>query len=125
MTGYYIYLEATGVSQGAIARVVSQEVDPTNPPENCLGFWYHMFGTGVGTLTLYTRVGSVHQAVWSRSGTQGGNQWFQGFVTVAPTTKFNVSLNRYLISLWILSKLLQSSGMETSFGNVSEYFSLK
>lgn len=66
--------------QGDTARLVSETMTKhwsTTVPY-CLRFWYHMTGSGIGTLNLYikTGTGSVNeQLIWKLSGSQA--QWWK------------------------------------------------
>lgn len=65
--------------QGDAARLVSESMTKhwsTNVPY-CLRFWYHMTGSGIGTLNLYVKTDSSSQKerlIWSLSGNQA-NWW--------------------------------------------------
>jgi len=44
-----------GLAMGQKARIISPKLNPT--PSSCrINFWYHMFGSGMGSLKLYVRV---------------------------------------------------------------------
>ncbi|XP_076467215.1 MAM and LDL-receptor class A domain-containing protein 1-like [Babylonia areolata] len=82
--GQYLYLEANEGQAGQEAEVVSPVLHLAEPL--CLRFWFHMRGTGVGHLTVYTEhpeQNGPNTTLWHLSGNQG-NVWRQGEVTVPP-----------------------------------------
>ena len=90
--GFYMYTEASSPrSRGDKARLIS----PTNPATtgSCLEFWYHMYGTDIGTLNVYARVGNTlpTRALWSENGNQG-NVWKIARTTISNTQAFEVGL---------------------------------
>ena len=87
-TGHYIYIEASAPrAPGQKARVLS----PTLPSSSgeCLQFYYHMYGAGMGTLNVYTQVGAQQTNIWTRKGNQG-NKWLLGQVTLKNPSSFKV-----------------------------------
>ncbi|XP_022096405.1 MAM and LDL-receptor class A domain-containing protein 1-like [Acanthaster planci] len=91
--GYYVYIESSGRSQGDRARLISGEITPPSPAQAiCLEFHYHMFGTSVGTLNLFSRLGTTDTALWSRTGTQSGNRWHRAELTITMSTKYKLVL---------------------------------
>ncbi|CAG2196048.1 unnamed protein product [Mytilus edulis] len=64
----YLYFEATSVTQGSVARLLSR--DFIFESSGCLKFHYHMYGSAMGTLNVYQ--GS--RRIWRKAGNQG-NQW--------------------------------------------------
>ncbi|XP_038052723.1 MAM and LDL-receptor class A domain-containing protein 1-like [Patiria miniata] len=88
--GYYAYIETSSPRVlGDTARLISSDLYPTTPGSACLEFWYHMFGGGMGTLTLYTSTPSGRVAFWSLSGSQE-NAWKLARVTVSSPVQFNI-----------------------------------
>ncbi len=84
--------EASGQSSGAKARIM--KTYPKTPSTgNCLTFWYMMYGSSLGTLNVYQKVGNnLGSAIWSISGDQGLQRtWLRGRVTLNSTTQFSVS----------------------------------
>lgn len=81
--GHYMYIETSGLGRhaGEKAHLLSDYQDPH--PAACLSFWYHMYGTGTGSLNVYTREVQTGNTVqkFSLSGDQG-NQWQQANVDV-------------------------------------------
>nr|XP_039272221.1 MAM and LDL-receptor class A domain-containing protein 2-like [Styela clava] len=75
--GYYAFIETSLPRvQGEKARLIS-EVYPAGS-RHCLGFWYHMYGSYIGSLTVYVKpvsqALSVAHIVWKKTGAQG-NLW--------------------------------------------------
>ena len=80
-----MYTEASSPRKpGERARLMS-EVLPVTASSMCLSFWYHMHGSGMGTLTVYKQPASsgILQNMFQISSEQG-NAWKQAFVTIAP-----------------------------------------
>lgn len=85
-----MYTEASSPrSRGDKARLIS----PTNPATagSCVEFWYHMYGTDVGTLNVFARTGSTlpRRPIWSENGNQG-NAWKVARKTIVSTQPFEV-----------------------------------
>ncbi len=77
--GYYIYLESSYPNtKGQKAQLLSEPM--LNSDDGCALFWYHMYGSSIGTLNLYLTVGQSKELIWSLSG-EAGKSWLQG---VAP-----------------------------------------
>ena len=41
----------------------------------CLSFYYHMFGSDMGTLEVIARTGHKYRILWKKSG-QHGRKWY-------------------------------------------------
>lgn len=80
-----------------MARLVSPVV--TSPDSDlCVSFWYHMFGSHIGTLHIKQRKqtvdGPADILLWTVSGHQG-SRWREGRVLVPQTNKpYQVNQNR-------------------------------
>jgi hypothetical protein len=76
--GRYLYLESTGCLD-MTAELYSPCFDLTHLAEAQFSFWYHMYGNGMGSLSV--EVAEYHSKnwtpVWSRTGEQG-NVWLRG-----------------------------------------------
>lgn len=48
-----MYIEASSKRIGTAARLISQSMDRVNGA--CVEFWYHMYGSATGNLTVSTR----------------------------------------------------------------------
>uniref|UniRef100_A0A2C9KBP7 MAM domain-containing protein n=1 Tax=Biomphalaria glabrata TaxID=6526 RepID=A0A2C9KBP7_BIOGL len=70
--GHYMYTEANNASPGQSARLIAPQNKITT--DMCLEFWYHMYGSGQGTLSVKTTVQSQSKTLWTKSGNQG-NVW--------------------------------------------------
>ena len=70
----YLYVEASIPAQeGNKAWFLSDQFPAT--AGRCLSFWYHMYGSSIGTLNVYiVDKDNKSTLVWSKSGDQG-NHW--------------------------------------------------
>ena len=88
--GHYMYVEASSHRRGQKAQLIS----PSQPSTAgaCLRFWYHMYGSTMGTFNLYLRQGGqITNTIFSMSGNQG-NRWIQAELTVkSPSSSWQVS----------------------------------
>ncbi|XP_067654243.1 MAM and LDL-receptor class A domain-containing protein 1-like [Haliotis asinina] len=79
-SGHYFYLEASIGRTGDTARIVSPLL--TNKGAMCLSLWYHMWGSGIGSLNIYVqKAGEAKKLIWTHSGSQG-NEWKLATFTV-------------------------------------------
>ncbi|XP_022097819.1 MAM and LDL-receptor class A domain-containing protein 1-like [Acanthaster planci] len=88
--GFYVFIETSSPRVvGEKARLESATVPPTL--ENCLDFWYHMWGDDVDTLKIYARAdgAGLGSPIWIRTGTRD-DQWYQGRVALAMATPYKV-----------------------------------
>ncbi|KAJ8029935.1 MAM and LDL-receptor class A domain-containing protein 2 [Holothuria leucospilota] len=77
-TGYYIYMETSGIREDMLARIRSPVMASTTGEGNCLILWFHMYGTAVDTLSVYMRSPddlTTGDPLWSTSGAQGNRWW--------------------------------------------------
>ncbi|XP_078673202.1 MAM and LDL-receptor class A domain-containing protein 1-like [Branchiostoma floridae x Branchiostoma belcheri] len=71
--GYYMYIETSNPqSRGDVAQLLTPLLQPT--AERCLTFYYHMYGSTVGSLNVYKVARGQQALVWTQQGAQG-NQW--------------------------------------------------
>lgn len=84
-----MYTEATGRSSGDVARILSPIESATTG--SCLQFWYHMYGSGMGTLSVYLKTGNrlANRPIWSESGDKG-NQWRKATTTIISRSAYQV-----------------------------------
>lgn len=89
-TGYYVFVETSGVPTGSNAKLLSKMFPLTKG--RCLSFWYHMYGSGMGELNVYIRpeTGALPTTkVWSTTGDQG-DEWKMAQVTLTCQAKYEV-----------------------------------
>ncbi|KAG8009334.1 Neuropilin-1a, partial [Nibea albiflora] len=88
-SGNFIYTLATGPQETEVARLVSPMVKSPDS-DLCVSFWYHMFGSHIGTLHIKQRKQTVEGPadilLWTVSGHQG-NRWREGRVLVPRNNK--------------------------------------
>ncbi|XP_057580718.1 apical endosomal glycoprotein [Hippopotamus amphibius kiboko] len=80
--GSFMLLDPTDPpAQGPGAHLLTWPQVPTAAQE-CLSFWYHLYGPQTGTLRLaMRREGEAETHLWSRSGTHG-NRWHEAWATL-------------------------------------------
>ncbi|XP_074218773.1 apical endosomal glycoprotein isoform X9 [Camelus bactrianus] len=80
--GYFMLLDPIDPpAQGPAAHLLTQPQVPAATQE-CVSFWYHLYGPQIGTLRLaMRREGEAELHLWSRSGTHG-NRWHEAWVTL-------------------------------------------
>uniref|UniRef100_A0AAR2JQN4 Neuropilin n=1 Tax=Pygocentrus nattereri TaxID=42514 RepID=A0AAR2JQN4_PYGNA len=88
-SGNFIYTLATGAQETEIARIVSPAVS-SQDSDLCMSFWYHMFGSHIGTLHIKQRRERGQDVtdvlLWTVSGHQG-NRWREGRVLIPHSSK--------------------------------------
>ena len=72
-----MYTEASSPQEkDDVARLKSIVIPQTDPAGNCLEFWYHMYGSGMGTLNLYqSNTQGAKQLLW-RNTVGKDDEWF-------------------------------------------------
>ena len=88
--GKYIYIETSvPITTGDRAQIRSRVIDASCT--TCkLNFWYHMYGTTIGRLTVYMQPTSgTRQQVWTKRGNQG-NQWLQANVDLVSNGPYQI-----------------------------------
>ncbi|VDI23995.1 Hypothetical predicted protein, partial [Mytilus galloprovincialis] len=70
--GHYIYLEGYNITKGEKSNLTSNII--TTVDGVCFTFWYHMYGSGMGTLNVYTESKNITKRRWSQTGNQK-NLW--------------------------------------------------
>ena len=77
--GRYLFIESSWPRQTDEKAVVLSETIPVKGSGKCVRFWYHMYGTDIGTLRVLMRVGYAisESVVWELTGNQG-NKWQYG-----------------------------------------------
>lgn len=98
-SGNFIYTLATDPQETKVAHLLSPVVGSPDS-DLCMSFWYHMFGSHIGTLHIKQRKqtvdGKADILLWTVSGHQG-NRWREGRVLLPRTNKpYQVSRDRLL-----------------------------
>ncbi|XP_046883115.1 MAM and LDL-receptor class A domain-containing protein 1-like [Hypomesus transpacificus] len=72
--GYFMFIAAkSGLNVSSTARLISYPQQARGTL--CVSFWYHIYGTSIGSLKFITKqAGEPESVVWMRSGTQG-HKW--------------------------------------------------
>jgi hypothetical protein len=90
---YYIYTEANNITTGWTANL-ELPVDFTNVDNPEISFYYHMYGTNMGSLHLDVYDNTWHNDVWSLSGNQG-NTWTNHITNLSAYANFGVVIIRF------------------------------
>lgn len=79
--GHYLYIEASLMLPSNIARLLSSSLRGSREPQ-CLQFYYHMYGSGTGQLSVYLQTGQEDKdkLLWSRYEEQGVS-WLRASIT--------------------------------------------
>ena len=68
--GYYMYVEASNGNSYDLAQLESAWLKQA--AATCqMKFWYHMYGSGIGTLYVYVKVGTRYTRMMEYYGNQG------------------------------------------------------
>ena len=90
-SGVYMYMETSSPrTQGDRARIDSiKAIAPATGV--CVRFWYHMYGAGMGSLTMHTGDdnGGLGPSRWSRTG-DSGQMWREALTGIGNGTEFQV-----------------------------------
>ncbi|XP_041480950.1 MAM and LDL-receptor class A domain-containing protein 2-like [Lytechinus variegatus] len=90
--GYYIYTEASNPKKlGERARLASFTIAGSRTSRCSMRFFYHMRGTGMGTLTVYTRtqINGPLTPIWSMSRDQG-NIWYYQMLEIDSDVDYQI-----------------------------------
>jgi len=77
---------------GDKARLVSEHLLPSDSPSGayCVKFFYHMYGTRIGQLNVYTKIGNGDLNLkWTRKN-EKGNFWLTDSFSVREPAEFVV-----------------------------------
>lgn len=92
ISGHYMYIESSAPRvQGDKARLTTPQLPPTN--NKCLTFWYHMYGSDIGTLNVY--VSTYNKLASPLITLQGdkGNKWKIAQTTIQSQSNYKVFLH--------------------------------
>ncbi|XP_025085528.1 MAM and LDL-receptor class A domain-containing protein 1-like [Pomacea canaliculata] len=94
LAGHYLYTESSAPRhKNDTARLISKVFNNPAGNQNCLRFYYHMRGTGIGTLNIYAlaqnQLPQMPLPTWTRSADQGA-LWKQAEVTINLISNFQV-----------------------------------
>ena len=78
--GTYLYIETSRPQQAGDAATLRYDF-PLMVKEGCFSMYYHMYGSGIGSLNVSTQ----DQDLWSLVGEQG-NRWQQAIVSIPSNT---------------------------------------
>ncbi|XP_014854147.1 PREDICTED: MAM and LDL-receptor class A domain-containing protein 2-like [Poecilia mexicana] len=85
--GHYIYVDSSVGEWGDTSYLVSDVFQPSSRG-HCLTFWYHMYGSHIGTLNVYINDRKMHAGgneegylKWTKAG-NSGDQWLQDSVYI-------------------------------------------
>lgn len=99
ISGMYAYVETNGTLAGQIAQLESPCLDFGSLIAPKITFWYHMYGTTIGTLRLQGQDANGNWiTVWSETGDQG-NQWIEAtadlssFAGIFSRIRFEAEMN--------------------------------
>ena len=67
--------------------MISKTYQPTSG--QCFTFWYHLYGSTIGNVTLFQRVNGIDSPLWTRNQDEG-NVWHPALVTLKSTAQFQV-----------------------------------
>ncbi|XP_015605831.1 MAM and LDL-receptor class A domain-containing protein 1 [Cephus cinctus] len=93
--GGYAFIDSSFPRRpGDVAKLISTSFPATGPDTPmCMHFWFHMFGSGIGTLKIYVRhfrsLDAQLHDIWGLSG-NAGNAWFMSEVTVSSLDDFQL-----------------------------------
>ena len=80
--GNYAYLETSSVFVGDSAIYISNCIDISGLTNPAIRFWYHMYGTTMGTLRLEIFDGTTWNVEWTLAGNQG-NVWIKNITNLS------------------------------------------
>lgn len=88
-SGTYAYIEVSNQKPQKKAMLISESFKATKG--KCLSFWYHMYGSHIGTLNFYIKDANSKYIIKSIDGDQG-DQWQQGEIGLHSQLDFQVIL---------------------------------
>nr|XP_054757474.1 MAM and LDL-receptor class A domain-containing protein 1-like [Lytechinus pictus] len=92
-SGHYVYASAYERLEGDRARLQSREIiHDTDQTEYCVSFYYHMFGTEMGTLNIRLIEGNqeLSTPLWTQGTEDLSDHWYMGEVSLSSALTFRV-----------------------------------
>lgn len=97
IAGWYIDAESSGGSADDRAPLTTPRIGQTGP-QCVLSFWYHMYGSHIGTLSVKLAfLDGTQPTIWSKSGSQG-DKWQNSRLVIG---------SRQLFKVWVWQQLQQ------------------
>ncbi|CAF1593620.1 unnamed protein product, partial [Adineta ricciae] len=102
--GHFIYIESSSPAKpNDTARLISPDLIASTE-QQCFRFYYHMFGSDVYRLNIYSRInGNLGKALWQKEGNQG-NQWYLGRIQLLGNVEQTVGQPYQLVLEGIVGK---------------------
>lgn len=115
--GSYVFLESSSPrKENDTAVMVSQQFNAIAGQKRCLNFWYHMYGSSIGSLEIIYRVYSgskPEKVLWRLNGQQHNSEkspWLNARVPIDMSADHSVSLYMYIFSVaWSIGLMLRIS----------------
>lgn len=96
----YVYTEASGSNKVAGDKAVMSTNIQLPTTSRCMTFYYHMKGSTMGTLNIYTEgTNTAKSNIWTRSGSQG-NDWIKGEVDIPAINGLKITIEGVRGSTW-------------------------
>lgn len=95
--GHYLHIEASMMLPGNKARLLSSSLRGSRETQ-CLQFYYHMYGSGIGQLSVYLQTGQENQdkLLWTSQGEQGIS-WLRASVNYQYDHQHQVSCMQHYV----------------------------
>lgn len=85
--GFYMYIEASNELENSRAHLISKPI--LCEQNQCLTFWYHMFGDDIGSLSVYQKYKTDMTRRWRKKNAQN-TQWNQARVDLNCDQEFQI-----------------------------------
>ncbi|XP_070543844.1 MAM and LDL-receptor class A domain-containing protein 1-like [Ptychodera flava] len=86
--GWYIYIECEDQTVDDKAQLVSDVISAS--AQSCVTFWYHMYGTHVNKLSVYTKAkDATLTSIWLRKGGES-DEWTFGHASISSVDDFQI-----------------------------------
>ena len=85
-------MESTGRRERDTARLISKQLPKTSPNQKCFKFFYHMYGSAIGSLTVrLMSKGQPEKDLFTKTGIQGF-KWQSAELTINTSQPYQVYL---------------------------------